>query len=62
MSFNKEYFKELKKKFKSLVTYKDYNESIDKLIEFLNLSTQKLKSMDRDLKHNWVEDKKFIIS
>lgn len=62
IEFRKPFFASLKKKLKSLPTYKDYSELLDAFVEVVSLSNDVLtKERDRDLKHNWVGNKEFII-
>lgn len=62
MEFRKTFFTNLKKKFRSLSTYKEYSEIIDGFLEIVSLPGDVLnKERDKDLKHAWVEGVEFII-
>jgi len=61
IKFDKIFISDLKKKFKSLSTYNMYSEFIDAFIELVSLPVTQLKKIDRDIKHNWLEGKEFII-
>ena len=59
--FDKPFFTALSKKFRALPTYKDYSEYLDKFIELVSLPNNILANRDKELKHTWVEESKFII-
>jgi len=59
--FDKIFISDLEKKFKSLPTYNMYSKFIDAFIELVSLPTTQLKKIDKDIKHNWLEGKEFII-
>jgi len=59
--FDKAFISNLKNKFKSLSTYNMYSEFIDAFIELVSLPVTELKKIDKDIKHNWLEGKEFII-
>jgi len=61
VKFQKAFFTDLKDKLRSLVTYKDYSEFIDAFLELVGLPDEVLGKRDKDLKHTWVGNKKFII-
>lgn len=61
IKFDKEYISALTKRFRSLNTYSIYAKYIDMFMEILSLPGTELKKMDKDIKHNWLEGKKFII-
>jgi len=62
MEFNKAYFTRLAKLFKGLPTYKEYRKEIEVFLEVVALSEEDLKeNLDRDIKGNWMEKKKFIV-
>jgi len=61
INFSKAFILDLKKKFRSLSTYNMYSESIDAFIELSSLPLLQLKKIDRNIKHNWLEGKEFII-
>ena len=59
--FDKDFISDLKKKFRSLSTYNMYAKFIDMFIELVSLPSLQLKKIDRNIKHNWLEGKEFII-
>ena len=61
IKFDKEYISALTKKFRSLDTYNAYAKYIDMFMEILSLPSAELEKIDRDIKHNWLEGKKFIV-
>lgn len=61
IKFDKEYISALTKRFRSLDTYNIYRKYIDMFMELLSLSNTELNKMDRNMKHSWLEGKKFII-
>jgi hypothetical protein len=61
IEFRKTFFENLKKKFKSLMTYREYSDHIDAFLEFVSLPNKLLSSRDKDLRHTWVEGKEFIM-
>ena len=61
MSFTKDQIEGMKRKFKSLSTYRKYSEYIDMFMEIASLPIDKLKEIDCNLKHTWIGNKKFII-
>lgn len=61
IKFAKPYFIALYKKLKSLSTYKNYSEHIDRFVELVGLPHKTLMERDKDLKHTWVEGSDFIV-
>lgn len=61
ITFNRQFCDGLKKKFRSLPTYREYSKYIDMFMEIVSLPTAELKEIDCNLKHTWVDNKKFII-
>lgn len=61
IAFNKSSFTSLDGKLKSLSTYKEYSKFIDAFIELFKLPKKVIHDRDKDLKHNWVGNKEFII-
>jgi len=61
VDFGKPFQTDLKNKFRALPNYKEYSEYIDGFLELVGLSNKLLKERDKDLKHTWVGNKKFII-
>jgi len=61
INFSKAFISDLKKKFRSLSTYNMYSESIDAFIELSSLPLLQLRKIDKNIKHNWLEGKEFII-
>ena len=61
VKFDKTFISNLKKKFRSLSTYNMYSESIDAFIELASMPVARLEKIDKDIKHNWLEGKEFII-
>ena len=59
--FDKDFISDLKKKFRSLSTYNMYAKFIDMFIELVSLPSLQLKKIDKNIKHNWLEGKEFII-
>lgn len=60
-AINKQFITALKKKFKSLSTYREYSEYLDGFIEVISLPAEELNARDKDLRHTWVEGADFII-
>jgi hypothetical protein len=61
IKFDKDYFNKLKSMFKSLSTYHDHSEYIDRFLDVTKLSKDDLEKIDRNLKRTWVGNKKFIV-
>lgn len=59
--FDKAFFNSLTNRFRSLSTYKEYSGYIDAFIEIVSLPHAELTEIDRNIKHNWLEGKEFII-
>lgn len=59
--FRKSYFDELKAKYRSLQTYREYADYIDKFIEVVKLPQNVLNEREKGLKHTWVGNSNFII-
>jgi len=61
ISYNKQYFNRLRGMFKSLSTYKKYAKYIDTFLAIVSLPNEKLKNIDTNIKHSWIDGSKFII-
>jgi len=61
VKFDKPFFMALKRKFRALSTYKDYSGYLDKFIELVSLPNKMLADRDKELRHTWVEESKFIL-
>jgi len=61
IKFDREYISALTKKFRSLNTYNVYAKYIDMFMEILSLPSAELEKIDRNIKHNWLEGKKFVV-
>lgn len=61
INFTRNQIDGIKRKFMSLSTYRKYSEYIDMFMEITSLTTDELKGIDCNLKHNWIGNKKFII-
>ena len=61
IEFKKSYFDKLKAKYRSLQTYREYADYIDKFIEVVRLPQNVLNEREKGLKHTWVGDSNFII-
>ncbi len=61
IEFKKSYFDELKAKYRSLQTYGEYADYIDKFIEVVRLPQNVLNEREKGLKHTWVGNSNFII-
>lgn len=57
IALNRPFFDKLTKKLEKLSEYNKYKEHIESFITILSNSYNKLSNLDRDIKHNWVEDK-----
>jgi hypothetical protein len=61
IKFDKNYLDNLRNRFRSLSSYREYAKHIDAFMELLSLPSNELKKIDKNIKHNWLEGKKFII-
>jgi len=61
IEFKKNYFDKLQSKFRSLQTYREYADYIDKFIEVVRLPQNVLNGREKGLKHTWVGNVNFII-
>ncbi len=61
IKFDQNYFNKLKAMFKSLSTYNDHSEYIDRFLDIVKLSKSDLNKIDHNLKHTWIGDKKFVV-
>jgi len=61
IEFNKSYYTKLARMLRSLPTYSQYAKHIDFFIEMVALPYTAFKTMNRDLKQNWVKKSDFII-
>ena len=61
IEFRKSYFDELKSRYRSLQTYREYADYIDKFIEVVRLPQNVLNEREKGLKHTWVGNSNFII-
>ncbi len=61
MEFTNNFFDNHKRLLRNISTYREYAEYIDMFLDVIRLSDDDLVSIDRNLKHTWVEEAGFII-
>ena len=49
------------RKLKSMPTYREYAEYIDRFVELVSLPKRVLSERDRDLRHTWIGNADFIL-
>lgn len=61
IGFTNDFFNNHKRLLRNLSTYREYAEYIDMFLDVIRLSDDDLGSIDRNLRHTWVEEAGFII-